>query len=173
MGNDKKTRCDTFDAGFSDVDRWRLYDSCRQMPWYQAADWCKTEFGVEPSRPSWYRFLARMRKDDAARRIERIAESVASAEDIAERAQVKNKVLVEMLKTIAVDRALAGSGEDAATFAKAAMDVWDRIIKEQELGLKRDKFTASEKRLEAAKGALADARLTAEEKEAKLREIFG
>ena len=42
-----------------------------------------------PSRAGWYRFLARMRRADAERRIEKIAQSVAEAEKVADRHGIK------------------------------------------------------------------------------------
>ena len=45
--------------------------------------------------------------------------------------------------------------------------------KEDQLRLAREKFEAAEKRLNAAKDTVSNTKLTPEEREAKLKEIFG
>jgi hypothetical protein len=72
-------------------------------------------------------------------------------------------------------------------FVSAATALIDRMQKERDLELKaaaqetkdeqlklaREKFEAAERRENAAKGALADNRLTDADKIAKMKEIFG
>ena len=137
-----------------------------------------------PSRAGWYRFLARMRQADAERRIEKIAQSVAEAQKVADRHGVKAAVLVETLKTLAVDRAMTGDDAAAQKFASAAASIWDRAQREREIELKqaaqrtrdeqlrlaREKFEAAERRLErvaeiadAARGGKVDPAKVADE----------
>jgi hypothetical protein len=181
-----KTRSDAWDAELAEDLRWKIYDTCRALPWQEAIK--KLPEGVsEPSRSAWYRFLARQRKADAARRIDRIAQSVAEAQSVADRAGIKATVFVETLKSIAIDRAMSGDDKAATSLAAAAASIWTNAQREAEIDLKRraqetrdaqlalarEKFEAAERRENAAKGALADNRLSDAERMARLKEIYG
>ena len=184
---DPKTRIDAWGEELPEERRWELYDALRCEAWTEVRKRLSLDGLVEPSRAGWYRFLARMRKADAARRIERIAQSVAEAQSVADKAGIKAAVFVETLKTLAIDRAMSGDDKGATGFASAAAAIWDRAQKEKELELKaaaqqtrdeqlklaREKFEAAERRESAAKGAISDAKLTDEQRMAKLREIYG
>ena len=181
-----KTRSDAWGEDLAEDTRWKIYDMCRGLPWHEIAAHLPPEAAV-PSRAGWYRFLARMRKADAARRIERIAQSVAEAQDVADRHGIKAAVFVETLKTLAIDRAMTGDDKAATSLAGAAATIWGAAQREAELALKRkaqatkdaqlalarEKFEAAERRENAAKATVSDTRLTPEEREAKLREIYG
>ena len=184
---DAKTRIDAWGEDIPEEKRWELYEALRCEAWTEVRKRLSLDGLVEPSRAGWYRFLARMRKADAARRIERMAQSVAEAQSVADKAGIKAAVFVETLKTLAIDRAMSGDDKGATGFASAAAAIWDRAQKEKELELKaaaqqtrdeqlklaREKFEAAERRESAAKGAISDAKLTDEQRMAKLREIYG
>ena len=189
MSIDGKTRIDAWGADLPEKVQWDVYDLCKALPWPKAVVDQLEAMGIErlPARSSWYRFLERMRKADAARRIDKIAQSVAEAQDVADRAGIKAAVFVETLKTLAIDRAMGGDDKAATSLASAAASIWDRAQKEKELELKaagqatkdaalrlaREKFEAAERRENAAKAAVADNKLSDEERMAKLREIYG
>lgn len=181
-----KTRIDAWGADLPEEKQWEIYDLCKALPWPTAVLDRLEAMGIErlPTRSSWYRFHARMRVADAQRRIERVAQSVAEAQQVADRAGIKDKVFVETLKTLAIDRAISGDNKAALSFASAATSVWDRAQKEKELELKadkgrrddealrlaREKFEAAEKRLErvaeiadAARGGKVDPAKVADE----------
>ena len=182
-----KTRMDAWGEDIQEAMGWELYEELRSSPWADVRRRLSLEGIVEPSRAGWYRWLARMRRADAARRIERIAASVAEAQGVADKAGIKAAVFVETLKTLAIDRAMSGDDKGATGFASAAAAIWDRAQRERELELRaaaqqtkdealklaREKFEAAERRENAAKGAISDAKLTDEERMAKLREIYG
>ena len=186
---DPKTRVDAWGADLPEQKRWEIYDTCQALPWPKAVADQLEAVGVVrlPTRASWYRFLARMRKADAARRVERVAQSVAEAQAVADKAGIKAAVFVETLKTLAIDKAMTGDDKAATALASAAAAIWDRAQKEKELELRaaaqqtkdeqlklaREKFEAAERRENAAKATVADKKLTDEERMAKLREIYG
>lgn len=184
---DAKTRIDAWGEDIPEEKRWELYDALRCEAWTEVRKRLSLDGLVKPSRAGWYRFLARMRKADAARRIERMAQSVAEAQSVADKAGIKAAVFVETLKTLAIDRAMSGDDKGATGFASAAAAIWDRAQKEKELELKaaaqqtkdealklaREKFEAAERRESAAKAALGNTKLTDEAKIAKMKEIFG
>ena len=181
-----KTRTDAWGADLPDKLQWDCYDLAKALPWPGAVTKQLEALGIErlPSRAGWYRFLARMRRADAERRIEKIAQSVAEAQNVADRAGIKSAVFVETLKTLSIDRAMSGDDKAAAGFASAAASIWDRAQKETELELReaaqrtkdealtlaREKFEAAEKRLErvaeiadAARGGKVDPATVADE----------
>jgi hypothetical protein len=169
--------------------RWDIYDTAHHLPWPVAVCDQLEALGLKrlPTRSSWYRFLARMRKADATRKIARIAQSVAEAESVAKKHGIKAKVFVETLKTLAIDRAMDGDDKAATTLASAAASIWTNAQRDQELELKaraqntkdeqlklaREKFEAAERRENAAKATVSDQTLTPEEREARLKEIYG
>lgn len=184
----KKVRTDAWGSDLPEETRWRIYDELGMLAFSEDTLVRLAKMGAEmPTRASWYRFLSRMRQADAERRIEKIAQSVAEAEKVADRHGVKAAVLVETLKTLAVDRAMTGDDKGATAFASAAASIWDRAQREREIELKqaaqhtrdeqlklaREKFEAAERRENAAKAALGDTKLTDEAKIAKMKEIFG
>ena len=181
----KKVRTDAWGSDLPEETRWRIYDELGMLAFSEDTLVRLAKMGAEmPTRASWYRFLSRMRQADAERRIEKIAQSVAEAEKVADRHGVKAAVLVETLKTLAVDRAMTGDDKGATAFASAAASIWDRAQREREieltqaaqhtrdeqLRLAREKFEAAEKRLErvaeiadAARGGKVDPAKVADE----------
>lgn len=181
-----KTRIDAWGADLPEEKQWEIYDLCKALPWPTAVLGQLEAMGIErlPTRSSWYRFHARMRVADAQRRIERVAQSVAEAQQVADRAGIKAAVFVETLKTLAIDRAMGGDDKSATALAEAAAMIWERAQKDRDLELKaaaqqtkdeqlklaREKFEAAEKRLErvaeiadAARGGKVDPAKVADE----------
>lgn len=184
----RKTNANAWGENLPEETRWEIYDTCRGLAWPLPVVDRLEERGIElPSRAGWYRFLQRMRKADASRRIEKIAQSVAEAQSVADRAGIKATVFVETLKTLAIDKAMGGDDKAATSLTSAAAAIWDRAQKEKELELKtaaqrtkdealrlaREKFEAAERRENAARNALGDNKLTDADKLAKMKEIFG
>lgn len=184
----KKVRTDAWGSDLPEETRWRIYDELGSGTFGEETLVRIAKIGADvPSRAGWYRFLARMRQADAERRIAKIAQSVAEAEKVADNHGIKAAVLVETLKTLAVDRAMTGDDKGATSFASAAASIWDRAQREREIELKqaaqrtrdeqlrlaREKFEAAVRRENAAKAAVADAKLTDEQRMSKLKEIYG
>ena len=188
----KKTRTDAWGNDLPEETRWRLYDELGTLPFGEDVLVRISKAGAQlPSRAGWYRFLARMRKADAERRIEKIAQSVAEAERVAGKHGVSAPVLVETLKTLAVDRAMTGDDTAAQKFAAAAASIWDRAQREREIELKqaaqatrdeqlrlaREKFEDARKRLDAVQAAVKSAKASggglSEEALAKIEQAVG
>ncbi len=186
MESDPKVRSDAWGEDLPENTRWEIYDTCRAQPWPTGVCDQLEALGIVrlPTRSAWYRFLSRMRIADAQRKIERMAQSVAEAQAVADKAGIKAAVFVETLKTLAIDRAMTGDDKAAQQFAGAAAMIWDRAQKERELQLKaaaqktkdealrlaREKFEAAEKRLQrvaeiadAARGGKVDPAKVADE----------
>ena len=183
-----KTRSDAWGSDLPEETRWRLYDELGARSFGEEVMSAIAKTGASvPSRACWYRFLARMRQADAERRIAKIAQSVAEAQKVADKHGVTAPVLVETLKTLAVDRAMTGDDTAAQKFAAAAASIWDRAQREREIELKqaaqrtrdeqlklaREKFEAAEKRLAAVQGAVDEPQLSDAERVARIKGIFG
>lgn len=184
-----KTRSDAWGADLPDKLQWDCYDLAKALHWPAEVLDRLEALGVErlPTRASWYRFLTRMRKADAARRIEKIAQSVAEAQAVANGHGIRDDVFVETLKALAIDKALTGEVDSASRLASAAASIRGGAQRERELELRdaaqktkdeqlrlaREKFEAAERRENAARNALGDTKLTDAAKIAKMKEIFG
>jgi hypothetical protein len=183
-----KTRIDAWDAGLTDAQRWACYDKLRTLPWYKVAQWAAAEFGLgaEPSRAAMYRFADRMRGQESARRIERALAARDEAGALVS-ARTDDAETIAAYKAMAQELALDGHAEEALLYTKMALDIAAQATKAQEIALKaaaqqtkdaqlklaREKFEAAEKRLNDVQNTVADSKLTPEEKDAKLKGIFG
>ncbi len=193
----KKIRVDAWGEGLAEDVRWTIYSYTRPRgqdedertylrSYEEASRWLSDSGYAVPSRAAWYRFLGRMRCAERIRIVEQIASSARTAGATAKVA-VDDGCAAETFKGLAVDAALEGDAERSAVYARASALFAERASKAAELGLKeraqatkedqlrlaREKFEAAERREAAAKGVIGDTKLTPEERDAKLKEIFG
>ena len=183
----RKTRSDAWGEDLSEALKWELYKladyeaGCDRLAQLKLSG----ELDIEPpSRSGWYRFLTRRRAEE---NIGRIQGGVAEAENIAATSHISDATLVNALKALAADRVTSGDDKAGVAFVAAATALIDRMQKERDLELKaaaqetkdeklklaREKFEAAERRENAAKAAVTDKSLSPEEREAKLKEIYG
>lgn len=139
-----------------------------------------------PGRSVWYRFLGRMRCQERIRLVEQVASSAKTAGAVA-RAGVDDLTAAETFKGLSIDAAMEGDAERSAFYARASAVFAERAAKAAEMQLKeraqgtkeaqlklaREKFEAAERREAEAKGVIGDAKLSDEDKLARMREIFG
>ena len=184
-----KIHSNAWGADLPEKIQWDCYDLAGGLQWPLQVVEKLEDIGIKrlPSRAGWYRFLERMRRHDATRRIEKIAQSVAEAQSVADKHGIKAAVFVETLKALAINKAMTGDDKAATSLASAAATIWSNAQREKELELKtaaqatkdaalklaREKFEAAERRENAAKATVADNKLSDEERMAKLREIYG
>ena len=142
---------------------------------------------VAPSRAGWYRFLGRMREDEAAQTIISVETSKRIAQGITA-AKIDPQLAADMMTSLSVDEAAKPPEERnekvmqifasaAAMFANAAQRDRELALKadkgrrdDEALKLAREKFEAAEKRLErvaeiadAARGGKVDPAKVADE----------
>ncbi len=128
---------------------------------------------VAPSRAGWYRFLGRMREDEAAQTIISVETSKRIAQGITA-AKIDPQLAADMMTSLSVDEAAKPPEERnekvmqifasaAAMFKSAeqrdrelALKAAAQQTKDEQLKLAREKFEAAEKRL-AAMAELSDA----------------
>ena len=145
---------------------------------------------VAPSRAGWYRFLGRMREQEAARSIIGLETSKRIAQGMAD-SGVDPRLAADVMTSLAVDEAAKPEDERnekvMGIFASAAAmfrttDQRERELKlkaaaqqtkDEQLKLAREKFEAAEKRLAAVQGAVDAPQLSDAERVAKIKGIFG
>jgi len=180
-------RSDAWDAALTDAQRWQVYDLFRRSPWYTVARFIGEEFGAgQPSRTSLYNWARRMRGMESAHKVE---QAVIARDEIGTLAATvsTDRRLIDAYKSMAAELALKGDAGTALRFTQMAMDIAAGQTKARELELKakaqetkdevlrlaREKFEASERRLEAARQIVTNEALTDEQRIAKMKEIFG
>ena len=182
-----KPRCDAWDAGLDEARRWDAYDRLRRAPWQAVSRWIAGEYGIPaPSRSALYRFAARLRRLESAHRLEQALAARDEAGALAA-ARSDDKTLVGAFTAFAQDLALRGDAKTAKQYMSMAISLADgarrraevelrreaQRTRDAQLKLAREKFEAAERRLESAKGVVADAALTDAERVAKMKSIFG
>ena len=182
-----KSRIDAWDAALTDEQRWMVYDRFRRHSWDAVLGWIHEEIGIAPpSRSRLYRWADKMRKHESTRRLE---QAIIARDEIGALAgtSAANDKLVEAYKSMAAELALQGNAKEAVRLTQMAMQLASQQSAQVELELKqqrlaqqseaqklaREKFEAAEARLGEVKVAVADASLSPDEREARLREIFG
>ena len=184
----RNVRTDSWASSLTEEQSWQLYYKSRALRWNEAADWAVKEYGVEaPSRTAFYAWLAHMRVMESAHRLEQAATAAAEAAALA-KTQTSDDALIAAYKAMGAELALrTGSAGEAGKFVQMAGALADRRLRAEELKLKaraqqtkdetlrlaREKFEEAKRRENAAKAAVADAKLTDEQRMAKLKEIYG
>lgn len=156
-----KTRTDVWEAKLSEEQRWEVYGRMKENPWHVAMAWASTEFGIAaPSRQGAYNFADRMRKQESARRIELALTARNEAGELAALAAPDDQRMIDAYKSLACDMALrSNDAESALTYTKMALAIGEQRLKRQALELNREKFEATERRLEAVREAVGQARI--------------
>ena len=195
-----KTRSDAWGEQLTDTERWDIFrltkppregeDENRVV--LRSYEDSKTYIADSlrlspPSRAGWYRFLARMRKEERLQLICRVSGSAESAHDLAAEAKIDSAKAGETFRALAVDAAMNGDDKAASLYASAAsmflnssqkeveLKLKDRAqsVKEEELRIAQEKLKIEQQKNAKATETIKDTKLTPEEREQKLKEIFG
>ena len=196
-------RADSWAAPLSAAQMWAIYDfhynpdGGAAGKWDVTVEWAEKEFELsrKPGREAFYKWLRSMRELAPAHRREVRETADEIAAEGAKSHTVTDEQIVAFVKSRALDAAtVAKNPKEAERFIRIADSLIragqksaELRLKGEELALKtaaqqtrdeqlklaREKFEAAERRENAAKGAIADAKLTDEERMAKLREIYG
>lgn len=152
-----------------DGQQHKLYEMLKGMSYEEALPKVRAEFGVRTSVAALSRFVKRRGA------VETLRENLYASEAFAEEADVK---ALDRRKRSAVVSAMweALNAKDTKSIVSlgrllVSMDAGRRD--DDALRLAREKFEAAERRAAQAKETIADRKLTPEEREAKLREIYG
>lgn len=191
-----KLRSDCWEGGLSEDLRERLYDALLNGRDDEGRP-CVLDYEAgaalaagepyrlaAPSVPGYYRALGRARGARAKRAALSSLEAAAEVAPLIRdhvKAAVGDEALADTFASLSATAVLEGAGAKTVTalgqlacsFRANALRAGANRTAAEQLKLARDKFEAAEKRLAAAKDAVSDVRLTPEEREAKLKEIFG
>lgn len=195
---DAKTRSDAWGENLPDDLRRQIYAYTRppakdeaERPFIEnfdeACGFLLSRGLAVPSRAGWYRFLARMRRDEKLALVARAASSGETAADLASEASVDPAVAAAAFDALAVDAATDGDGKTAALYANAAAKYRDAVhaaadlelrraaqkVKEEELKIAQEKLALLQAKEAKAVATVANETLTPEQREARLKEIFG
>lgn len=190
MAAKAKVRQDSWAAPLSEEAAWSLYYRARQTHWSLAAEWAAREFNLPavPSRTSFYAWLKQMGEAEHEHNMAQAILAQHHARTLAKDYRITDEESVKALMATATDAALvAHDAELAKTLFQTALQIRDRQQKAEDLKLKERAQSVKEKDLEIsmrrlalleakhkeAEKTLAQKSLTPEEREQKLREIFG
>ena len=182
----KKRRLDAWDAPLTEAQRWEAYEKAKGLSWSAFAAWLEAEYALSPGKNAIYDWLAYMRTQEAAHRLERAIAARKELKGLSD-AGALDAQTADAYMALANDAILGGDPDKAAKIVAAAAQInaaslrireqqlqAERLaLQEQSLALQREKFEAAEKRLNEAKAVLANDTLTPEQREARYREIFG
>lgn len=185
-----KLRADSWAAALSEEQSWELYYKARRSAWQDAVSFAVKEYALEatPGRSAFYAWLSHMRSEEAAHRLELQRQACLEAAAIAEESPLADEVTVQAYKQMAVETALrTGDAKEAERFVQMAATITDRMLKKQELSLKvqaeerkaeelkiaQEKLKIEQAKSQKACETIANTAMTPEEREAKLKEIFG
>ena len=153
----------------ADAQQHELWELLKTTKYEDAVDEVRARYGVRSSVSALQRFFKRRGLQESLR------DSLAAQRAFENSADVKTlekhtraAVVAAMWEAITTKDVLSISrlGRLLVSIDSGARDA-------QSLALSREKFEASERRLAAAKGAVADEKLTPAEREERLKEIFG
>lgn len=184
-------RSDSWYANIDEQQLWQLYSIAqRGAKWFEVAKVAKEEMGldVNPSRSGYYRWLDFMREQESERRLASARIAALEADDIAKGVGLKDETAIKAYKSLAAEVSLkTGDPKKGGQFLRMAMDLVDRQLhaaevelktkdlarKDEELKIAQKKLEILEQKEAAAKGVVTNEKLTPEEREQKLKEIFG
>lgn len=182
----KKRRLDAWDAPLTEEQRWEAYEKAKGLSWTAFAAWLEAEYALSPGKNAIYDWLAYMRTQEAAHRLERAIAARKELKGLSD-AGALDAQTADAYMALANDAILGGDPDKAAKIVAAAAQInaaslrireqrlqAERLaLQEQSLALQREKFEAAEKRLNAATEAAQDTTLTEAERLAKIKTIFG
>lgn len=152
-----------------DAKQHKLYELLKGASYEEALPKVRAEFGVRTSIASLSRFMKRRAPLEELRERVHETEAFESSEEVQALDRRKRAAVVNMMWE-------ALGAKDAKSIAQlgrllVSMDAGRRD--DDALRLAREKFEAAERRAAQAKATISDRKFTPEEREAKLKEIFG
>lgn len=184
-------RADSWYANVPEEELAKLYSMARRgAQWFEVVKAANEELGLDihPSRSGYYRWMDWMREQDSARRLAQARLAALEADQLAAGVGLDDDTAIKAYKSLAAEMALkTGNAKDAGHFLRMATDLVDRQLharevelktkdlarKDEELKIALKKLEMLEAEKSKATAALKADKLTPEEREQKLKEIFG
>lgn len=170
-----KTRTDAWWAKLKPADRDAAYEAALHLPFGAGSALLKERFGVAPgSQSAYYRFFETHAADYTAGAPVRAAIAQRYVEGVAERSNIPDDAILATIKSeVAAAQMNPGDPESLCRFAKLFIEMRKLQLETERQRLDREKFEANERRLAKTAETVADEKLTPEQKEARLKEIYG
>ena len=187
---EKKLRSDAWESPLAADLREKFYFAIEALEFPEGVELAaKPPYSLtSPSMAGYYRCQARARaaiekartRAAAMAKLE-TAQAVAPLVRSAALNAVGDGVMADTLASLAAAAVMQGADKDTITalgslacgFRANALKAAAQQTKDEALRLAREKFEAAERRENAAKAAVADSKLSDEERMARLREIYG
>lgn len=183
-------RNDSWAATLTEEQSWELFHRSRRAHWEQAAQWAVQEFNLPkmPSRTAFYNWLKVMQQREHPHLVEMSLLAQEQAKDTAKKYGITDEEHIAMLMSAATNATvLSENPKLAAMLIESAMNIKDRTqraaeirleerkiaVKEEELTIARKKLEIWEQKQASAKKIVGDKKLSPEEREQKIKAIFG
>lgn len=155
-----KVRTDAWWAKLKPAERDAAYEACLHLPFGQGAALLGEKFGVTPgSSSAYYRFFEQHAPEYTAGAPVRAAIAQRYVEGVAERSNIPDDAILATIKSeVAAAQMNPGDPESLCRFAKLFIEMRRLQLETERQRLDREKFEASERRLEAVKDAVATAK---------------
>lgn len=170
----KKTRTDAWESGLTPEAVSKLYALVGNLSYNAAVVAAKEQLQIDlPSSSSFYRFLERMREEDAALRLAKATQVSREVGVIAGNAGISDSDLIRSLQSMGAEAALNGSLDDAAKLIQMATGLSHAMNRTEELRIANEKLKILQAKEAKVVDAAQDEKLTDAERVEKIKGIFG
>lgn len=170
----KKTRTDAWESGLTPEAVSKLYALVGNLSYNAAVVAAKEQLQIDlPSASSFYRFLERMREEDAALRLAKATQVSREVGVIAGNAGISDSDLIRSLQSMGAEAALNGSLDDAAKLIQMATGLSHAMNRTEELRIANEKLKILQAKEAKVVDAAQDEKLTDAERVEKIKGIFG
>ena len=170
----RKTRTDAWEAKLSDEDRTTLYVLCGHLSYTTARLVAKKEMKLDlPGSSTFYRFLERMRAEDAGMQLARASQVQREIGLMSAKAGIPDLELVSSFQTMGAEAALKGDFKAMAQLIMSACDIARKGQKDEELRIANEKLKLAQAKEQKATKVIGDKKLTDAERVKKVKSIFG
>ena len=170
----KKTRTDAWESGLTPEAVSKLYALVGNLSYNAAVVAAKEQLQIDlPSSASFYRFLERMREEDAALRLAKATQVSREVGVIAGNAGISDSDLIRSLQSMGAEAALNGSIDDAAKLIQMATGLSHAMNRTEELRIANEKLKILQAKEAKVVDAAQDEKLTDAERVEKIKGIFG
>lgn len=170
----KKTRTDAWESGLTPEAVSKLYALVGNLSYNAAVVAAKEQLQIDlPSSSSFYRFLERMREEDAALRLAKATQVSREVGVIAGNAGISDSDLIRSLQSMGAEAALNGSIDDAAKLIQMATGLSHAMNRTEELRIANEKLKILQAKEAKVVDAAQDEKLTDAERVEKIKGIFG
>lgn len=171
----KKTRSDAWESRLDDELQSRVYLAAgTARNFHEAKLILKRDFPdvKVPGERAWYRFLDRMR-NNAAMLLQRAAAAARDVKTMAKTTKFDRVDLISSFQTLAAEAEFAGEHDRAKALFDTVFKLAHIDQRDEELKLAQGRLRLLEAKEAKATKVIANEKLTSEQREQKLKEIFG